>query len=31
MRKNWDLTRTYFDLLLGWLDEDQKKAGQKYQ
>lgn len=31
MNKQWVLTQDAFDMLLGWLDPDRDRAGQKYE
>jgi DNA-directed RNA polymerase specialized sigma24 family protein len=31
MKKNWVLTQEAFDALLGWLDPNRERAGQKYE
>jgi len=31
MNKQWVLTQDAFDTLLGWLDPDRERAGQKYE
>lgn len=31
MKKEWVLSQTDFDALLGWLDEDRDRAGSKYE
>jgi DNA-directed RNA polymerase specialized sigma24 family protein len=31
MKKEWVLSQTGFDALLGWLDEDRDRAGRKYE